>query len=398
MLELSAIFFFGIMLLLYGLQLGSRSQGRISSALDIVMQVFVVWAVAVYLIYFDKSQVRDLLKFVLPYFTYLLIRNSIRNREQFVRLLLWMLIGFSVPVVVTTVLVATNKGLEVENYWTGIMRFKGAYQNSHDMGHNMTFLIMTVVLFWVMRKEQASAIADDVKLFLRQRRWNVQINLFLTVLVVLALYCLYKSVVRTAYLGLALFGFWCLYFYNKKWLIISFATVTAAIVLMWSVWSLIFYDVLEVYQGKKSADHFGSGRPQIWDHNWKIFSGMTFDRQLAGVGIGNRVGMGEKHMLKDNIWNSHNDILEVMIQTGYIGFLLYIIMQMLIFRAILKMQGREKYVFISLFFAVTFMNFSSNSYVSRFGLGQELYMILAYIQVAPLVKSSLKISPEIRTV
>lgn len=388
LLELFAMSFLAIMVLLFIAGAKSRTNRVGHSWLDIVMYAYIFWCFTVYLAYLEKSQLRDALKFALPFFTFIVVKNSIRSREQFIKYLKMMLIGFSIPIIVTTILIAAKQGLDDENYWTGILRYKGAYPNPHDLGHNMALFIMIAVLYWVMRNEHARTLVGNVRAYRRYVRWNLWVQVLLGLLVALALFSLYKSVVRTAFLGLAIFVFLFLFFYNKKWLLVAGAAVTLAVVLMWSVWSLIFFDVVQVYEGKQSAEHFGSGRPEIWEHNWKIFSEMPIDRQLAGVGIGNRGFVQTEIRGNENIWNSHNDFLEVMIQTGYIGIFLYLVMQILILAAILRVRGRERYVFFAIFVAVTFMNFSSNSYVSRVGLGQELYMILAYIQAVPAMAAT----------
>lgn len=84
---------------------------------------------------------------------------------------------------------------------------------------------------------------------------------------------------------------------------------------------------------------------------------------------------------KGVVWNSHNDFLEVMMQTGLIGLLIYLMMQFCIYSKIRQLKGKELYVFLALFYAVNFMNFISNSYVSRFGLGQIFYAVLAFIEL-----------------
>ena len=101
---------------------------------------------------------------------------------------------------------------------------------------------------------------------------------------------------------------------------------------------------------------------------------MRFDEWLAGVGIGHRT-----HFEANDVWNSHNDFLEVMIQTGIIGFVIFMVIQLLFLRQILRMRGQEKYLFLALFVAVSAMNFMSNSYVARFSVGQIYYMLMSYV-------------------
>jgi O-antigen ligase len=196
----------------------------------------------------------------------------------------------------------------------------------------------------------------------------------------LALYCLYNSFVRTCFLGLAVFVYYYLFRINKKALIIITVAVGIIGVMSAAVLYTIFFDMVDAAEGKTSAERFGSGRPYIWMHNLTEFSNFSLDRKLAGAGIGNRRNI-HSSSLGDDVWNSHNDLLEVLMQTGIIGFIIFIMMQFFMFQKIRRLEGREKYIFLALFFAVFFMNCVSNSYIVRFGLGQMYYIVLSYIEL-----------------
>lgn len=370
-LEIFAAVSFVLLMFLWVTQLGSR-RGRQVTAVDLFILLYILWVVGAYLTYFEKANVKDLLKFLLPFITYVVIRNSLRSKDQYIKLLWIMVVGFSIPIIATTLLISMNKGVYVQNYWTKLYRFTGTYPNPHDLGHNMTFFIMLVGLYVVFLKEKYVRDGKTIQM------WR---KVFIGLLVGMALYCLYKSYVRTAYLGLIVFIALWLYFKNKKLFFISIAGMAAVITISWSLVTLIFHDVAEVAEGSRDTEKIAGGRPYIWKHNLTGFSNLTIDRQFAGVGVGNRYDVLSKGVRgEDNFWNSHNDYLEVMIQTGIIGFLLFLTMQILLFRAVVRLPKSERGIFIAIFLAVTFMNLASNSYVTRFGLGQSFYMILAFIE------------------
>jgi len=138
----------------------------------------------------------------------------------------------------------------------------------------------------------------------------------------------------------------------------------------------LLYDYDKVKTGVWDEGELGSGRPKIWKHNLDIFWSMPIDRQLAGAGIGNKGVSGT-----DGVVDSHNDYLEMMMNTGIVGLLLYLTMQLLMLHKILRLPGREKHVFLGVFMAVVLMNFSSNSYITRAALAQMLFLVLAYIEL-----------------
>lgn len=358
----------------YLLNFGSVESRRVGY-IDLLVYLFVFWCIGVYVAYIDKSHIEDLLKYTIPLFTYVVIKNTIKSREQYLKLLWVMIFAYSVPVILSGVLVFLHMGVYVQDYWTGLYRFTGSFPNPHDFGHTMSLYIFTCMIYITLYK-----ITYNLPVPMMKKYFMLAVGVF-------ALFCLYKSYVRTAFIGVILFFTIHYYYYNKKVLIIGGTTVVFLIIASWSVWSLIFHDVVDVTKGDRDADRIASGRPFIWKHNLNEFGKLTFDRKLAGIGLGNR-----SHVLTvqngDNFWNSHNDYLEIMIQTGIIGFLIFVFLQILLFRSILRLPLGERNVFIAFYIAVFFMNFASNSYIDRFGLSQTFYMLLAYSEIR--VKSANK--------
>ncbi len=341
------------------------------SVVDFFIMFFIVWCLFIYVLYIDKSNIKDTAKFTLPFFTYIVMKNVITERRQYTRLILLMIYGFFIPVSMSAFLVLQGKGVDRVLYWNDLRRFLGVYVNSHNFGHCMAFVIMLMVIYTVVCSKDASVKP------LRQRK---MLFLFFIVLGTLAAYCLYKSYVRTALIGLMIFVYYYLFKKNKKLLLVLTGILAVLGVIFATVLYTIFFDMVDSASGRAKAESFGSGRPRIWMHNLEEFSNLSLDRQLAGVGEGNRRGIGVSSSRED-VWNSHNDFLEVMMQTGIVGLLIYLGMQLCILRKIRQLKDKERYVFLALFIAVNFMNFVSNSYITRFGLGQLFYAVLSYIEL-----------------
>ena len=80
--------------------------------------------------------------------------------------------------------------------------------------------------------------------------------------------------------------------------------------------------------------------------------------------------MAGAHNTSDGSWvGGHSDWLRVLTDTGLIGFALFAWLQILIFRAILRMRGTERHVFLAIFGAVNIMMLVSNSYKAFFSNG-----------------------------
>lgn len=172
-----------------------------------------------------------------------------------------------------------------------------------------------------------------------------------------------------------------LFFYSKPALVGGILLAAFSVVVFSETYSKIFYDILPVKDNPRQIERAGSGRPMIWKHNLAIFEKASWEHKLAGLGIGNWHGSSEPESGQRQIVNSHNDWLQTMLEVGVIGLVILLMMYFLMLRAILRMRSTEKYAFISLWLAVVFMNFVSNSYVSRVPLAQLFFMLLVYVEL-----------------
>jgi O-antigen ligase len=329
------------------------------SAVDGVIVAFTIWCVSISFIYYEGTQFAELAKLLIPFLSYTLVKNVIPDESDYKRLLFWIIVGFSVPTIVSAVLILTSNpaGSDGVMYWTQETRWKGAYFGSHDLGHSMTLFMITLVLYATLRNS-----GED------ERRGTPRLAeyVLLGFLGIAALYCLYMSQVRSAILGLLIFATIYLYCYNKKLLMFGAIGLTVLAVVTLPFW---FAKLLPEFAMRERGINvetmdLGSGRPNLWLNDILVFAERPIDAKLAGAGIGNRSGIGEAG---GEVFG-HNDWLDMLTQTGLIGLALFAILQILIFKKILRMEGKEKYAFLSLFIAVNLMMFVSNSYAWRIRL------------------------------
>ena len=377
--EVAAIFLALLLFAMLIYKMGLKKRIYVSSV-DLIILLFSLWCVGTYLAYSDSANMKDVVKMILPLWTFVIVKNVITDKNQFRKLIFIVLLGFSIPVSISVLLTLLGKGLYDVSYWTDIARYKGVYSDPHNLGHNMSFLIMMVVTYLCF------IACSNIETVKGISFWK---KMFLAVLVIFAIFLLYKCWVRTAVIGLIVFFTVYLFFYNKKLLIIG----TTAVVILGTIFAPVivprfFNDFQKVYEGEWDADKLGSGRIKLWSNTLEGYWDLPLDKKLAGTGIGNKIGLSGRHL------DTHNDILGLFEETGIVGFILYMLLQFFILKHILSLEEKEKYVFLAMFIAIFIMNLVSNSYISRFGMAQFYYLVMAYVDLPFFARSALTSYPD----
>ncbi len=352
-------------LLLGALVLKTVRSGQFQIGLvDLLSFAFIIWCAALLAAFPEQSRVEAVAKITLPFISYTIARNVIGSQAQYRRYLLLTIIGFGSVAVVSAGMTLMGAGVDKINYWTGLVRYQGVFENTHNAGHSMLFLLMLMAIYVAVVRETGQSI--------RRATWVA-----FGVVAALALFFLYKTYVRTALLGLAIFlSIYC-WFYARRLLWLGFAAGAALLAFNLEILQTLFFDVMKVASGQWEFGEIASGRPERWAQQWQVFSSQSVEHILAGAGVGNVVDV---HALSANrvaVTDSHNDFFDVLVQTGVIGLLLFLAVQLALFRAVWRMPSDSRYALLALLVAVEAMNFGSNSYVARFGLAQLLYFVLA---------------------
>ncbi|MCG3203045.1 MAG: hypothetical protein NFCOHLIN_02962 [Gammaproteobacteria bacterium] len=353
-----------------------RGNGIRLSPIDIAIIMLVAWCSTVALVYPENTDFKAYVKLVLPPITFMVLKRAIATQRQYVRLLRLMIIGFAIPVALSAYAIHEGTGLAARIFWTGLERYSGVYNGIHTMGHNMGFLIMSVCVYLMLCDENVKASITRLTMMC-----------FLPVLCGAALYCLFHGQVRTVYVGLFVFLSIVLVQYSTRWFIFFAGAVILSVAMFASIYSTVFFDVVDVFSGHRDIKEAGSGRPLIWQHNLRIFANLPIDQKIAGVGIGNYltdpfrdIDAADK-ITSEHVWNSHNDYLEMLMEIGVIGLLLTMWLYAVIAKRVLQIERRARIVFLGLLVAVGVMNVLSNSYIARFGLAQMFFMVLTYIDI-----------------
>jgi O-antigen ligase len=369
--ELFAIGLFGVLMLSL-IANSAVSKSLRLSLIDGLIVAFTIWGIATSCIYYEGVAIGEVAKLLIPLLSYIAAKNVIQNTGQYRRLLLWMIVGFSVPTLMSGALILAGDPDSIQQirYWTSLARWQGVYSGAHSLGHSMTLFLITLALY-------VSIEGNGV----RKPRVRLPTKVVFGFLAAVALYCLYMSAVRSALLGLLTFTVIFLYFNNRKALLAVTATLVVVASLTVPFWLPALLPEIDMRNRGIEVDDMslGSGRPRIWLNDITVFYERPIDEQLAGAGIGNRYQ-------EDSEVRGHNDWLEMLTQTGIVGFLLFAALQFAILRRILRMEGKDKWAFFALFAAVSLMMLVSNAYAWRIQVSQLYYMILAFIEL-PMSRS-----------
>jgi O-antigen ligase len=346
-----------------------RKDVRLTSV-DIIIFSFSAYCIAISLIYIDKVNWREVAKLLIPLLTYIIAKNILKSAAAYHKLIGVMICGFVIPIGLSVGLIAveSKNAVDLVDFWSGIPRWQGAYNGAHSLAHNATFLLMLVAVYFVLPNSSTEGASRSIRTK----------KILVLPLVIGVLYCLYQSQVRTTALGLIVFLILLLYRENKKALItiLVLASIVTAATLP-TLTPRFFYDLAKVESGEWAPTELGSGRPLIWQNNFNRYFEMTPDRIIVGAGIGNKNEYGGSEGFSD----SHNDFLDVFIQTGFIGFGLFIALHIVLLKRILILPEKTRDLFLAVFMAVVVMNIMSSSYVNRFGLAQMYYILLSFVEI-----------------
>lgn len=351
--------------------------GRRLDSLDRVMLLFVGWCLIISAIQHEVVDFRLLMKWILPFVLYLLLRRVVFNAQEYFKCLRVMIAGFLIVVLFNSVAVLQGRGLWTTDYWTGLSRYSGIYQGVHEFGHNMAFVLMLVPAYFLLLAAVGGSTAW------RRKKWVVVAG---ALLLPLSVYGIFKSGVRTAIIGIGLYYTLLLFFYSKKLFVSYLAGVALVIVLAMPFFSLLFSDLPGFSDPSESRGSVASGRPEIWKHNLAIFSRLDFGEKMIGVGPGNILTAtnsfgGIATLATDRVLDSHNDYLKTLMETGVIGLLLILAFYLILVRRAFALPRLAKAVFVAMLAAVVVMNISSNSYLARFGLGQMFAMVMLGLDI-----------------
>jgi O-antigen ligase len=372
--ELAAILLFLAVAAAFALKTLKKDRQPVSGV-EIWAALLIVWITISYIVHIEISSVSQYAKFTIPLMTYIMLKRILPDRSVHVRVIFLMLVGFLFPFIISALMIYQGEGLHEVVYWTGLERYKGAYQDAHNMGHNAGFALMLTAVYVAFRKSQRAPLS------------RAEIMVLATV-AFLGVYLLYAAQARNVYFGVIAFFAVLLYFYDRRILALFGVLLIALIVVFWSQISVIFFDFLD-FTDPSGRDAIGSGRLKFWTWALEVWRQAPLLNQLTGLGVKypevSPTQMPKFGTFVDGTirpWpDPHNDWLFVLLSLGAIGLAILVGLFGSMLRAILSIHGKEKFALLGLFAAVVMMNALSNSYIVRFQLFQMFFMLMVYVDL-----------------
>ena len=302
------------------------------------------------------SNIKEVSRIALPFIIIFLITFIVTETRAISYIYKIIFLSFIIPIVYSFYSILNRKGDYASDYLSGIERFGGAYQGSHILAYSMLFFIFFVALI-IMHD-------NNIKRYFKLHNFA---------LIVISIFCLYKSSTRTAYVGFFIFI-----------LIMALGVSQKQKILTLFLFILFFFTVI-------SSDHFqkifwktedrdyktaSSGRTELWDNNLSIFKKMSFPQKIIGLGLGCE-GKFIKEFNK-KVEPSHNDYLSILMSLGILGLTIYLLLLITVLYDIFNSNIRHqiKFTFLGILISVMVMNFLSNAVIFRVEFSQYFWMII----------------------
>ena len=305
------------------------------------------------------SKIEYASELILPFTIFFAIYLTQENEKQILALILLALIGYIIPVLGSGYLILMGKTISRSIYWTNLDRFTGLYLKVHTLAHAMFLYVICLAIYAYLNKN-----------LIVNKRKLIWLFFFIGII---ATYCIYKSATRTVYVGLFTFGMIFLYG-RRQFLLLSIVTILAILIVLTSTkFKTIFFDVYDYIYGYVPIETVGSGRIGMWKQSFTEFEKFPFENKILGSGLGNELNK-RVHL----IGSSHNDFLSIMITLGIIGCFLYFTILLFTIYSIYvsELKSELKFIYLGFTISVLLMNLLSNSYLSRFELGQSFFFII----------------------
>lgn len=301
------------------------------------------------------SDIRNIAQTVLPFLMFFSVRMFVTESNQVNTLLITLVLGFLVPITLSTYNILLGRSIEYVEWWNKLPRHTGGFSGSHTLAYAMLFFSF---LYCILN--HAYRFKNSIQRFV--------LGFFL----ILSVYGLYQSHTRTALIGFVIF--WFIYLFGNKRKLFYGAIILSILS------GIIFHNQIYRLIFKKEQIDLNtatSGRISLWAGNIQEFIDSNLLQQLFGRGI------GHEHRIA-----FHNDYIALLMSLGIIGLILYLILLFcLLWDIYLCKDKGTKYLFGAVLISVVVMNFGSNAVVFRVELSQYFWLIMGIFYTISGIKN-----------
>lgn len=306
---------------------------------------------------------RDIVRTIFPFLPFFLGKAVINNRKSVTWLLEILTLGYIVPIVGSIVMILLGAS-EVHVTGSMVERQLGLSSGVHVQAHLMFFFSFVFALYFLLENEKK------------------HFRLLMVVLLLGSLFCILKTYTRTVFLGGLFFWFFYLFFWKRRLFFVLLIVSLVLSVFMFDEIKAIFTQEHAISGSNNNFDMntASSGRLYLWSHNLGLFADLPWLTKLTGVGLGNEL-TSVPNMVGKRWAGSHNDYISLLVTTGIIGVVLYMMIYGLIFFFLLFsfLPFSLRIFGLAVLLSVMAMNFFSNSYIVRFELAQMFWFLIGLL-------------------
>ena len=197
------------------------------------------------------SNWREVVKLNFPFLLYFVTKSCMVERKVTLSYIKILIFAFMLPMIVNSILIILNYRVWGTNYWSGIVRFQGLYAGPHSLGHESLIFFYILILYYFLKQKEQNEIGTFCKVA------------FL-ILVMIAIYNIYKSYTRTVYLGLISIVFFHFVGQKRYFYLLLLSLILLYFAIQSEQFHRIFFDVIDPLEGKKELESMGSGRIGLW--------------------------------------------------------------------------------------------------------------------------------------
>lgn len=266
-----------------------------------------------------------------------------------------------------------EEGYNLSKYGLEDSGFIGIFQNAHAASITLAFSLSILT----------SALA---------KRRIVKNKIIIYILLIVGVYALYQTYVRTGFL-IYFIALFFIFIKDKKLITILIRYVPVAIVGLIGVYILYLnspvlqmrFEDKTVYTERKynSEDQWkqiGSGRFWIWYSVYSNWSEAGFDEKIIGLGMEEAKDlMAEKIGLR---LFAHNQFFQSLQESGLIGFVLFIIFLVTMYKFITKRKSSQFYqTAITIYIGFIILNIFQGGHYFIVDLYLAMYLALLYLDM-----------------
>ena len=293
-----------------------------------------------------RNDIKEYAKLTMPFVYYAFARLVVIDKKQIDYVFKLYSFSFAIPIILSSIYIILGKNIQLVEWVSKVPRHAGVYSNSHTLAYQM--LIFSFIFCY--------------NYFVNPNRTK-NFKLVNLIILMISLFCLYKSHTRTALVGIVIFWSIFLFGFNKKYFLYTAIIVGILGVAYGSTINKIFLKDTKNVSIKVAT----SGRSDLWNKYLDEYINSSIPEKLLGKGIGWKFdGPG-----------FHSDWLRLLVQNGIFGSFLFFLMVMSIaYDIYLVKKISIKYFYLGIILTMIVIMLGSNNFVSFFDVSIFIWIFI----------------------